>query len=227
MGNVAPNGPARLAEEVVRELLSELQTCVTTYPEGVERTPATFEGLICGTAVFPGGAGLWRGNECGAPLPPYFPVRPLMLIAHNFGNISSYCKAKERRGESRSAFWITLKSFLDKAKVELSECFYTNALMGLKPGDACGSLPRDRDHREQSRAFLARQVKIVNPRALITLGGESKKELHSALKRFPELGQLAIAHAAHPSAYRWIKVPDRNKWMATQADKIRDVAGGY
>ncbi len=220
------NEHGRLTAEVVRELLTELQTCVTFYPETVERTGATLDELIDGTAFFPGGAGVWRGEVCHGPLPPHFPVRPLMLVGHNFDSKRAFEKSKAPGGERQYPFWTTLKAILSAAGVNLSDCFFTNALMGLQPGSASGPMPRCAGYKEQCRAFLARQVEIVQPRALAALGNASKEELRKAAKAFPELGRLPTAHLMHPSTRPWSQKPDRQTWVAAQAAKLRAVVSG-
>jgi hypothetical protein len=61
--------PARRSAEVIDELLRAMNETVTSYHPEVERTSANIEGLIQGTACFPGGAGLWRGSANRGPLP--------------------------------------------------------------------------------------------------------------------------------------------------------------
>jgi hypothetical protein len=74
----------RTSKEVVNQLLQAMQDTVKSYHPTVRRTGETLDGLIAGTACFPGGAGLWRGKANGGALPERFPDKPVMFVAHNF-----------------------------------------------------------------------------------------------------------------------------------------------
>jgi hypothetical protein len=77
----------RNAVNVVQELLDEMYRLVTDYPDGLHMTGRTVADLIAGTACFPGGSGLWRGNRLGGPLPDHFAERPVMFVLarHPYG----------------------------------------------------------------------------------------------------------------------------------------------
>jgi hypothetical protein len=71
---------------------------VTDYGELV-RTGETVDRLIEGTAFFPGGTGLWRGDRYGGPIPEFFPERPVMFLGHNFDSKKhtvKHCKIREK-----------------------------------------------------------------------------------------------------------------------------------
>lgn len=92
--------PARRSTEVVGELLRAMTETVVSYHPTVGRTGATVEELICGTACFPGGAGLWRGKQNAGPLPEYFPEAAVMFIAHNFDSERGFEISRARGGEA-------------------------------------------------------------------------------------------------------------------------------
>jgi hypothetical protein len=142
----------RLSCDVIQELLDEMNRIVTYYPAGVARTGTTIDELIAGTAVFPGGSGLWRGDIYGGDLPLYFPENPTMFIGHNFDSVKAYSGALNRKGEVKSDFWKMLKNFLREAdNLDPADCFFTNALMGLKPGGASGPMPCFPGYKEHVR----------------------------------------------------------------------------
>jgi uracil-DNA glycosylase len=160
----------------VQELLDEMNRTVRSYHPEVGRTGASIDKLIAGTAVFLGGTGLWSGDCLGGSLPEYLPERPVMFVGHNFGNIT-----QERHGEVESDFWKRLKGILKQTHVEPEECFFTNALMGLKPGSATGSMPSTPDYKRECREFLGKQVQIVSPRGIVALGRNARKYIEEAL----------------------------------------------
>lgn len=118
----------RLSRDVVQELLDDMFRIVKNYHESVRLTGRSVADLIPGTAVFPGGSGLWRGDVCRGPLPQYFPESPVMFVGHNFDNVHAYERARDRGGEVESFFWTVLKGYLHEAGIRPDDCFFTNAL---------------------------------------------------------------------------------------------------
>ncbi|HWW97217.1 MAG TPA: uracil-DNA glycosylase family protein [Edaphobacter sp.] len=165
----------RNSTEVIENLLVEMNCTVLSYHVGVKCTGRTLAELIAGTAMFPGGTGLWRGNSNGGSLPEHFPEKPVMFIGHNFDSINAYDRAIRAKGEVDSTFWTNLQAFIHSASLDPADCFFTNALMGLKPDSASGPMPTCSNYEEQCLQFLFKQVEIVTPRAVVTLGGEAQK----------------------------------------------------
>jgi hypothetical protein len=164
--------PRRRSTEVVGEILRAMAETVVSYHPTVGGTGITIEALICGTACFPGGTGLWRGNGNGGVLPEYFPEKSVMFVGHNFDSDRGYATSLERGGEVDGDFWIRLLRILDVARLEPNACF-SNALMGIKPGKAEGEMPSVPGYKKQCRRFLQRQVEIVRPCALVALGAQA------------------------------------------------------
>src|ERR1700730_14909826 len=105
--------PERKSAGVVAELLRAMAKTVTSYHPPVGRTSSTVEGLIQGTAFFPGGAGLWRGRSNGGALPDYFPPAPVMFVGHNFDSERGYAISLARDGEVEEPFWTRLLGMLE------------------------------------------------------------------------------------------------------------------
>ncbi len=122
----------RRSRDVIQELLDEMQL-ISSYHPKVGRTEKTVDKLIDETAFFPGGTGLWRGENPHGLLPEYFPHAPMMFVAHNFGNEVGYKRACNKGGEAQYFFWQNLREYLRFAAVLPEHCFFTNALMGIKP----------------------------------------------------------------------------------------------
>jgi len=214
---------SRSSAEVVQQLLDELGRIVTVYPEGVERTGMAVAELIAGTSFFPGGTGLWRGDISGGDMPVVFPEKPIMFVGHNFDSITAHAAAQRNKGEVKTKFWNTLKDFLRCAGLDPSDCFFTNALMGLKPGSATGPMPPRPDHRRQCQHFLLRQIEIVNPRALVTLGGDSEKQRARAFELSRSRPRLSHRAVMHPSTRPFQRRPNDAEWLKAQAALIREL----
>ena len=212
----------RLTTEVVQELLNQLSCTVTSYAPEVQQTGTTIDELIAGTAVFPGGTGLWRGYGNGGALPWYFPERPLMFVAHNFGSIEAYRHARSARGEVEHSkrFWPNLLAFLLAANTEPSSCFFTNAFMGLKPGSATGPMPLCDGYKEQCLAFLLAQVQIVKPKAVVVLGRPATELWTRAGKLYSPVRSILWEVVAHPSAWPKDQTPEPETWRQNQGAKI-------
>jgi hypothetical protein len=142
---------------------------ISPYPEGVVPVLQRMEG----TAFFPGGAGLWdtRSNHS---LPP-MPVGQVMILGHDFSSEVDYYQSLANRGENlKSPTWRNLLWLLGEVAISAQECFFTNAYMGLRAGNAkvTGRFPGARSPHfvRQCRAFLAHQIATQRPRLILTLG---------------------------------------------------------
>ncbi|HVW79041.1 MAG TPA: uracil-DNA glycosylase family protein [Alloacidobacterium sp.] len=207
------NAP-RKSEEVIQQLLVAMDAIVTKYHPTVRQTGLTLSGLIPGTAFFPGGSGLWRGLENNGPLPTQFPDNPIMFVGHNFDSVRAFDKAFQNGGEVKSEFWKRLLAMLRAAEVSPESCFFTNALMGLKPGSATGSMPSVRGYREQCALFLQKQVDIVRPVAIVALGVKAEAFVSS-------LNQPWIK-SLHPTDWHFRKKITRQQRLQNQGELIAD-----
>ncbi len=129
---------------------------------------------IRGTAFFPGGDGLW--DPTGA-----FPRAPVFILGHNFDSVEAFKCSLKRGAEDvdGNATWSELLRWLDHAGVNRADCFFTNALMGIKVGESAGPLCAPPPYRQQCRSFLAEQLRLTQPSAIVTLGSEAPKVLKS------------------------------------------------
>jgi uracil-DNA glycosylase len=139
-----------------------------SYPDGVIPIP----GRIAGTAFFPGGFGLW--NTQPHTLPPPVPVGGVIIVGHNFESEAGFHRSFQRAGENlKSPTWRTLLAFLKQIGIPPEQCFFTNAYVGLLAGDrATGPFPgaQDRDFMCRCRTFLLKQLQLIQPRLILTLG---------------------------------------------------------
>ena len=152
---------------VVADLFNKMESTVTAYGLGAVKVHRRVDG----TAFFPGGIGLWRGLEPHGDAPPIFPRRPIMILGHNFDRIAgleaSWVRGVEVMG---GATWLILRRYLETAKVDKLDCFFTNVFVGLQPVKSPGKVIADKNYYEQCRAFLHAQIARVKPRLVATLG---------------------------------------------------------
>jgi len=189
----------RRSLDVVTELLEAMDRTVKDYGTLVP-TPATISELVDGTSVYPGGTGVWRGEEPHGLLPEEFPESPFMFVAHNWYNEDGFRKAKDRGSEEviEELFWTRLRAYLNHEGIPEQKCFFTNALMGLIPDnmkvrgrqEGGGS-----EFRAQCRKFFDEQVRIVCPRLVVVMGCHAKSELAD----FTTVPKVEIPH---PSSHK-------------------------
>lgn len=206
--------PKRKAEAVIVQLLKAMDDTVLSYHPTVVRTNSTVEGLIQGTAFFPGGAGLWRGSQNFGEMPEGFPESPIMFVGHNFDSQLAYERSLSNGGEVSGHFWSRLRGMLKAAGLCSERCFFTNALMGLKPGSALGPMPSVAGYKDECRAFLARQVEIVDPSTIVALGDDA----------YLYVRRLEIAHTKlrHPTNRYFNPLITRDVRIREEGMKLRE-----
>ena len=127
---------------------------------------------IAGTAFFPGGSGLWLPDE-NLELPP-MPIGKVMVLGHDFHSLRGYQQSLARGVEDlQGPTWRNLLNLLKRANISPTDCFFTNAYMGLRESDsAIGQFPGSRNPAFVAlcQNFLAEQIRILRPRLILTLG---------------------------------------------------------
>jgi uracil-DNA glycosylase len=148
--------------------LFELHDDFRSYPKGVIRISER----ISGTAFFPGGYGLWN-TQRDKPLPP-MPIGGVMVVGHNFDSEASFNRSFSHEGANlKGSTWRNLLAFLKQVEILPERCFFTNAYVGLQAGNrAVGSFPGERDPEFVCwcQKFLLKQIKLMQPRLILTLG---------------------------------------------------------
>ncbi|MEP6717174.1 MAG: uracil-DNA glycosylase family protein [Terriglobia bacterium] len=207
---------SRAAAQVVEQMLTSMRLMVRSYHPDVRNTGATLAELIPGTAFFPGGAGLWRGSQSFGSMPEHFPESAIMFVGHNFDSGRAHDVSKERGGEAQSVFWRNLLAYLSHAGVDPAQCFFSNALMGLKPGSALGPMPTTPGYRDECQAFLNEQIRIVKPSLVVALGGDASDRLMKLKLSVPCIRLL------HPSARELKPLAARQREIERQGGALRD-----
>ena len=199
----------RPAALVVQQLLDKMNETVKSYHSTVERTGTTVDKIIQGTSMFPGGSGLWRGPRNGGPLPSRFPDHSVMFVGHNFDSIKAYQRSHRLKGEVTKIFWKKLLQIVKFATLTPEECFFTNALMGLKPGSATGSMPTVPNYAKECTAYLAIQAKIVRPKAVIALG-------ENAIRYVSTLNDYPTFKIRHPGDWHFRELKTRQERLEVE-----------
>ena len=119
-----------------------------------------------------------------------------MILGHNFDKVAgleaSWVRGVEVMG---GATWLILLRYLETAKVEKLDCFFTNVFVGLQPLKSSGKVVAAEEYFEQCRAFLHRQIARVKPRLVATLGIPAEKQYR--LSGLPTC-YVPLAHPMYP-----------------------------
>lgn len=177
---------------VVDYLFKKMESTVTAYGPGAVKVHRRVDG----TAFFPGGIGLWRGLQPHGDAPSNFPRCPIMILGHNFDKVAgleaSWVRGVEVMG---GATWLILRRYLETAKVDKLDCFFTNVFVGLQPVKSPGKVIADKEYFEQCCAFLHQQIARVKPRLVATLGIPAEKQYLLSGCGIP---YVALVHPMYP-----------------------------
>lgn len=159
---------------------------LNTYPSGVVPVPS----YLPGTAFFAASAGLYR--PAGTHVLPPFPFGGWMLVGHNLdaeGPFLARLKSGDSHGDPARPMrtWQNLYKLLAAAGIDPSECFFTNAYVGLKEGnDPTGRFPGSGNaaFRQWCAEFLLDQAAVMRPRVMATLGVDAARFVASLFPGF-------------------------------------------
>ena len=118
---------------------------------------------------FPAGRGTYNKSD------ENISNKEIMILGQDFDCTKNYKKTDERGKEDieGNATWSNLLSFLKKVEVNQTNCFFTNAIMGVRKGDiGTGKSPafKDVDFIKQCQELFLTQLKIQEPNAIFVLG---------------------------------------------------------
>ena len=139
--------------------------------------------MLCSTAFFPGGSGLWLGHSSSSKMAsnkPRMPKKKVMILGNDFGLKVWYENAFDYPYENlKSPTWRNLLELLRRAGIKSKDCFFTNAYMGLRiTGKPTGQSPGAADPEFVERCesfFLDKQIPIQKPRLILVLGTEARR----------------------------------------------------
>lgn len=148
------------------------------------RYPATMiqvKNEIRGLAFFPAGTGTFSGDK-------NLSDKNIMILGQDFDCETTYQNVTlkaEREDTQKNPTWRNLLKFLKSVDVLPTECFFTNAIMGIRKGNrGIGKSPafKDKEFIENCREFFLYQLKIMEPNAIFVLGPRVGEFLSSTSK---------------------------------------------
>lgn len=153
----------------VLTLFEKLDKTFPQYPQCMVPVPWR-DGVIEGTAFFPGGYGLVK--EPNGKIPAW-PEGKIMVIGNDWGNEASFLAARRARSELTGSTWRGILS-LHGTVFNLRDSFFTNAFTGLRKDhiSSVGECPGRKDamFKKRCRDFLGEQLRTQKPRLIFTLG---------------------------------------------------------
>lgn len=168
----------------IQQLRQKISALQLPYNDAkmVEVTP---DWQVDGLAFFPVGRGLWAaGNET-------LPKGGVLVLGQDFGDAEYTKTVVDKGGETPQASptWRNLLKLLGDAKEPMGNCFFTNALMGLRVEKGMiGKAPgmKHDGFRQKCQEVFKEQLRLQQPRAVWVLGMEVLKFLLPLSPRMQE-----------------------------------------
>lgn len=145
-------------------------------------------GMVCvdrmkGPGFFPGCAGTIDNRQNISGLPE-------MVLGQDFDTEANHKLIDENKGEiDKNTTWRNLKLLLKDLNIDRSDCFFTNAYMGLRPSSQevtknTGQSPAAKRgagvFANECYEFFKKQLSVVQPETVLVLGKETAKFLSKA-----------------------------------------------
>ncbi len=158
--------------EISKTLFKELDKIITSYPDGIVKN---VKSPLRGTAFFPGGYGTYlENNTVPSPKPRIMILGQDYDNEHNYEKLYNTVHQSEVQGSNRT--WNFLLNRILHEKINPADCFFTNAIMGLRTADSKNN-GRSKSFLKQNEMFLnenivffKKQLEIVQPKLIIGLG---------------------------------------------------------
>lgn len=154
------------------------------YPEGMCESP--LGDALGGRGFFPVASGSFHEEGVRGEL-----RRKLMFVGQDWGNGDFACLLrKDRDADVKSGTGRILKDLIEQAGLPIEECFFTNALFGVRCGDdrmvgRCKGW-KDRSFVTVCEEVLRLQIATVKPRGIICLG---KSAVEMLARIVPDCGR--------------------------------------
>lgn len=135
-----------------------------SYPE----TMIKAVGTIPGRGFFPVGMGSYNNEKRIAG-------KEVMILGQDFDCDANYQKTQAAGYEDtqKNATWRNLLSFLKEVDISPDNCFFTNAILGIRKGDiGTGKSPAftDKDFIASCQKFFLYQLEVQKPQMIFALG---------------------------------------------------------
>lgn len=125
---------------------------------------------VTGCAFFPVGRGLWEDGDTSLS------NKKVMVLGQDFGTVQDVREKVLPQGKESvtgNPTWRNLISVLQSAGIREEDCFFTNAIMGLRLDGKNTDTPSAFKHPAflaACRAFFIEQLKAQKPKVILTLG---------------------------------------------------------
>ena len=155
-----------------QDLYHECAKCVgINYPNGMcaipERAP------VEGCGFFPVASGSFHNGSLTENI-----QRKLMFVGQDWGGVKGVMSlAKDPNADMKSATARNLHALLEAAGIPLKECFFTNALFGVRSAGKkiTGPSPgwKDKKFCQRCENALRIQIQKIQPKAIVSLGRDA------------------------------------------------------
>ncbi len=122
---------------------------------------------IKGKAFFPGGRGIYDDDNDYS-----LSNKSVMILGQDFDTKKNY-EVSKNKGNEKNPTWEGLRKLLLKTPIKLNDCFYTNAIMGVRNTNRnTGKSPafKDKEYIEKCQEFFLYQLEIQKPVKILVLG---------------------------------------------------------
>lgn len=141
-----------------------LHSSTLSYPQDMIEV----NGSLKGNAFFPGGTGLLGGEISLAG-------KPVMVLGQDFDCAANYAVSLENGRENieQNATWRNLLALLKLTDINPNNCFFTNAIMGIRKGNkGTGKSPafKDKAFIKQCQELFLYQLEAQKPKVILVLG---------------------------------------------------------
>ena len=184
----------RTKEAAYAELVAQRKACTRCVASGLTN-PCAAPGDYDSEQVGPWST--WNGSLDA----------DVMVVGQEWGDVASFVRQKGR--DNPSATNTTLKGLLSGVDVEVADApifspvgrvFLTNAVLCLKQGGA--QAPVSKEWFKNCQGFLRRQIELVRPRVVVTLG----EQAYLSIRREFAFGRISFRRAVRE--YEFLKLLD-------------------
>jgi uracil-DNA glycosylase len=135
-----------------------------SYPDSIKKVAGGIQGI----AFFPGGKGTFDNSDI-------LSNKSIMILGQDFDCEKNYQVSFNNRQEdtNKNPTWRNLQNLLKSIDKSPNDCFFTNAIMGVRNGEiSTGKSPgfKDKKFLQDCQNLFLYQIKIQKPKAIFVLG---------------------------------------------------------
>jgi hypothetical protein len=163
----------------LEEMEKEKRFAGESYPQGM----CSFPFKLQGQGFFPGGDGLWRGDQqLQEASSGILPTNGMMFVGNDFGTLATYVRLK---GFENPPTWKNLKKRVQRAELPERKIFCTNAIVGLRIGGTAleaKEWSRIPGFLDFCREFFVCQVEMMAPRLIVVMGPIARTSVETLIQ---------------------------------------------